>query len=65
MPKLRTKKAARKRFKVTASGRFKRGKAFHRHIMTSKTRKRKRRLRQSGMVHWTQEKALRRLLPYG
>ena len=45
MPKMKTKSGAKKRFKVSASGRIKRGQAFKRHILTKKTTKRKRQLR--------------------
>jgi large subunit ribosomal protein L35 len=48
--KLKTHKGAKKRFKVTGSGRIKRNKAYKSHILTKKTSKRKRRLRQSGLV---------------
>lgn len=64
MPKMKTKRAAAKRFKVTASGRFKHRKAFRSHILGGKDRKRKRHLRGPGMVDATNEAALRRLLPY-
>lgn len=50
MPKQKTNKSAAKRFKVTASGRVKRGQAFKSHILTKKTRKRKRKLDMPGMV---------------
>jgi large subunit ribosomal protein L35 len=50
MPKMKTLGAAKKRFKKTASGKFKREKAFKSHILTKKTRKRKRNLRQSTTV---------------
>jgi large subunit ribosomal protein L35 len=50
MPKMKTKSAAKKRFKETGGGGFKRKHAFVRHILTKKTRKRKRNLRQSGMI---------------
>jgi large subunit ribosomal protein L35 len=49
---------------VTASGRLRRQKAGHRHLLTSKTRKRKRRLRQDALVHPDDEKKLKKLLPY-
>ncbi len=65
MPKLKTNRAARKRFQRTAKGHFKRGKAFLRHILTSKAPKRKRKLRVSTLVHPADERVLRRLLPYG
>ncbi len=50
MPKMKTKSGAKKRFKVTGSGQIKREKAFQAHIMTSKTQKRKRNLRQATLV---------------
>jgi large subunit ribosomal protein L35 len=63
MPKLKTNRAAAKRFKVTASGRLKRHKAYHTHILTKKTRKRKRNLRKSTMVHPSDAKRIGLLLP--
>ena len=62
MPKMKSNRAARKRFKVTANGNLKRRKAFRRHILTSKTTKRKRHLRRSTVVHETEEKKIRLLL---
>jgi large subunit ribosomal protein L35 len=50
MPKMKTHKGATKRFKTTGSGKVKRFKAFKSHILTKKTSKRKRRLRQAGIV---------------
>ena len=50
MPKLKTNRGAAKRFKVTAGGRIKRRKAFANHILTKKTRKRKRNLRQGTII---------------
>ena len=50
MPKSKTLGGAKKRYKVTGSGRIKRQKANRAHILTSKTRKRKRHLRQDSMV---------------
>ena len=63
MPKMKTNRGAAKRFKVTASGRVKRRKAYHSHILTKKNRKRKRNLRQSTMVHSADSLRVRRLLP--
>jgi len=63
MPKLKTNRAAAKRFKVTASGRIKRHKAYHSHILTKKSRKRKRNLRKSAMVNPADAKRIERLLP--
>ena len=50
MPKQKTHRGAAKRFKVTATGKVKRKKAYGRHILTKKSRKRKRRLRMAGLV---------------
>ena len=50
MPKIKTNRGAAKRFKKSASGRIKRGGAFTSHILTPKSRKRKRNLRHGGMV---------------
>ena len=63
MPKIKTNRAAAKRFKATGSGRIKRNKAYASHILTSKTTKRKRGLRQSGLVDKTNERGIKRLLP--
>ena len=52
------------RFKATAGGRVKHKKPFHSHILTSKTTKRKRHLRQGTCVSGTELKSLKRLLPY-
>ena len=65
MPKMKTNRAARKRFRYTGTGKVRRQKANHSHILTKKTRKRKRRMRQLGIVHATCERAVARLLPYG
>lgn len=51
MPKMKTNASAKKRFKVTATGKIKRKHAFKRHILTKKTTKQKRALRHSGLVH--------------
>ena len=64
MPKIKTKRGAAKRLRVTASGRLKRGKAFRSHILTKKTTKQKRNLRQTGYVDKSDEKNLKRLVPY-
>jgi large subunit ribosomal protein L35 len=50
MPKKKSKRMARRRFKVTGTGKLKRRHAYKGHILTKKTRKRKRKLRQSAMV---------------
>ena len=64
MPKMKTKKAAAKRFKVTGSGKLKRAKAFKQHILTKKSTKTKRNLRKAGYVSETQEKTMKILMPY-
>jgi large subunit ribosomal protein L35 len=53
MPKVKTHKGAAKRFKVTGTGKVRRYKAYKSHILTKKTAKRKRRLRQAGIVATT------------
>lgn len=63
MPKMKTKKGAKKRFSVTGTGKVRRLRAFKSHILTKKTSKRKRRLRQSTTVATSGEaKNLKRLL---
>ena len=64
MPKMKTNRGAAKRFRKTATGRYKRGNAFHSHILTKKDRKRKRRLRGTDMVKDVDTKSVRRMLPY-
>lgn len=63
MPKMRTNSAAKKRFKKTASGRIKTSKAFRRHLMTSKTTKRKRNLRKPGYIAMVDHARVAKLLP--
>jgi large subunit ribosomal protein L35 len=65
MPKMKTNRAAAKRFKVTGSGRIRRSKAGLQHCMMGKSRKRLRRLRHNDMVDKTLEKRIKLLLPYG
>jgi large subunit ribosomal protein L35 len=64
MPKMKTKRAAAKRFKLTGTGKLKRAKAFKKHILTKKSAKTKRNLRKTGYVSVTQEKTMKKLLPY-
>jgi large subunit ribosomal protein L35 len=64
MPKLKTHKGAAKRFKRTAAGKLIRRRAFARHLLTSKTPARKRRLAQSVVVDSANVDALREMLPY-
>ena len=63
MPKMKSHKGARKRFKITGSGKVKRYKAFKSHILTKKDAKRKRRLRRGALVATKGEiKHVKRLL---
>lgn len=55
MPKMKTKSSAKKRFKLTASGKIKRKHAFKSHILTKKSKKRKRALTRSTTVHKADE----------
>ena len=64
MPKLKTHKGAAKRFKKTGTGKIKRQHAFARHILTSKSRSRKRRLGQSSMADPANSPEIKRMLPY-
>ena len=64
MPKIKTKRSAAKRFKVTGSGKIKRNKAYKRHILSSKNKKRKRNLRHATMVAAVEQKNIRKLIPY-
>lgn len=64
MPKLKTNKGAAKRFKKTASGKIKRRKPLKNHILTKKTRKRKRNLRQATLVHKSDMDRVEAMLPY-
>ena len=64
MPKMKTNRGAAKRFKKTASGGFKRGHAYHSHILAKKDQKRKRGLRGTDMISDADKKTVKRLLPY-
>lgn len=64
MPKMKTKKSAAKRFKVTGTGKLKRNKAFKSHILTKKTTKRKRNLRQATTCDHANLKTMKKILPY-
>ena len=64
MPKMKTSKAAAKRFKKTGTGKLKRVKAYKRHILTKKSAKVKRNLRKSTMTDATNEKNMKKILPY-
>jgi large subunit ribosomal protein L35 len=62
MPKMKTKSSAKKRFKVTGTGKIKRKHAFKSHILTKKSKKRKRAMRQKGVVDTTNKASVLRLL---
>ena len=64
MPKIKTNRGAAKRFGKTGSGKIRRNKAFASHILTKKTTKRKRGLRQSTIVHPRDARNISRLIPY-
>ncbi|MCD2434689.1 50S ribosomal protein L35 [Acidaminococcus sp. NSJ-142] len=64
MPKMKTRRSAAKRFKVTGSGEFKRAKAFKSHILEHKSPARKRNLRKATLVHKTDHERVARMLPY-
>ena len=63
MPKLKTHSGAKKRFKLTSSGKIKRARAFKNHILNKKSSKRKRVLRQGAYTDATNAKAIKLLLP--
>ncbi|MFV0353150.1 MAG: 50S ribosomal protein L35 [Oscillospiraceae bacterium] len=64
MPKLKSHSGAKKRFKLTKSGRVKRGSAYRSHILTKKDRKLKRGFRKSAYADKTNEAAVKEMLPY-
>ena len=64
MPKLKTKSGAKKRFKVTGSGKIKRKKAYKNHILTQKETKQKRRLGNKTTVKKVDEGNIKPMLPY-
>jgi len=64
MPKVKSNSGAKKRLKLTGSGRLKRKKAYKRHILTKKSPKRKRNLGKSTLVNVSEETHLKTLVPY-
>ena len=62
MPKMKSKRGASKRFKTTGSGKVKRFHAFSSHILTKKSRKRKRNLRKSGLVYSSEQNRIKQLI---
>ena len=64
MPKVKTKRAAAKRFKQTGTGKLVRHKAYKSHILTKKSTKRKRNLRKAAVVDETNAKVMKNIMPY-
>ena len=64
MPKMKTKRAAAKRLKVTASGKLKRHSGWKSHLLEAKSPKRRRRLRQSSLISAADQPRLKKLVPY-
>lgn len=64
MPKMKSNSGAKKRFKVTGTGKIKRKKAGKSHILTKKRSKRKRKLGKDTLVHKTNEDAVKKMIPY-
>ena len=64
MPKMKTTKAAAKRFKKAGTGLLKRNKAYKSHILTKKSQKRKRNLRKAAITDATNVKNMKKILPY-
>ena len=64
MQKMKTTKAAAKRFKKTGTGLLKRNKAYKSHILTKKSQKRKRNLRKAAITDATNVKNMKKILPY-
>jgi len=64
MPKMKTKRAAAKRLRVTGSGKIRRASACHSHMMRGKSAARLRNLRKNTLVDSSDEKRFKRLLPY-
>ena len=64
MPKIKTCRAAAKRFKKTGTGKIMRNKAYKSHILTKKSQKRKRNLRKSIITDATNVKSMKKILPY-
>ena len=65
MPKMKTKRAACKRFKVTGSGKVRHAKGFKNHILTNKSRKRKRQMKALGILNATDGRKMKKLLGEG
>jgi large subunit ribosomal protein L35 len=64
VPKMKTNRAAAKRFRITGSGKIKRNKGFKSHLLSGKGKKRKRKLRQAATVSASDASNIRKLIPY-
>lgn len=64
MPKIKTHSGAKKRFKLTATGKVKRAHAFKSHILNKKTTKRKRNLRKTAVADVTNTAVIKKMIPY-
>jgi len=64
MPKVKTRRGTAKRFKLTGTGKIRRAKAYRRHILTKMSMKRKRQLRQGGLVAPADEARILQQIPY-
>ena len=64
LPKIKTSRAAAKRFKTTGTGKIVRNKAYKSHILTKKSQKRKRNLRKATVLDQTNVKSMKKILPY-
>ncbi|MDT8900969.1 50S ribosomal protein L35 [Anaeroselena agilis] len=64
MPKIKTRRSAAKRFKITGSGEFKRAKAYKSHILEKKSPARKRNLRKAGLISKADHDRVTKMLPY-
>lgn len=64
MPKMKTHSSSKKRYKISANGKVRRAQAYKKHILTKKTTKRKRKLRQIVQVSKAESKRVKNLLPY-
>jgi len=65
MPKMKTRKSAAKRLKMTGKGKFRHQKAGGRHLLSCKSSKRKRRLGRDGVIKGSELKRVKAALPYG
>jgi len=64
MPKMKTHKGSAKRFKITGTGKIKHKKSGKSHLLTHKTKSRKRHLKSAGLVSKADQQSIKRLLPY-